>query len=128
MQLWTTLVVIGLLIGLVGVLVTWINRPDWQLKRVTEIVGSADSDVLRVTVAHSSCNAGPPRVRVLDETATVVVLRAEQNVRGDCTAESITTGFEVDLGSRLGNRQIRMQEAGGPMVCRIEDGHRDQCP
>ncbi|MDY7103799.1 MAG: hypothetical protein S0880_21660 [Actinomycetota bacterium] len=110
--------------GLIALLVWSANRPDWEPVAVEEVAGSETSAELSVTVRHMACPDGP-RVEVVEETAAVVTLRAEQNEAGDCDATGLTTTFDVELARPLGDRAI--VGLSGVAACVVDGDPTDRC-
>lgn len=109
---WAGVVHSAVAIALLVAFVAFVKRPDWQLIRIDRVEASTDDDVLAVTVVHARCPGGP-RVRVVEEAAEHVAVRAENNVRGDCDDIALTSTVPVDLKSRLGDRRIELQHGTG---------------
>lgn len=109
---WRALFLVVVIAGVAG-LVTWLDGEDWRPKEITRIAGDADSRELEVDVGHGSC-ASDPRVRIVEENASEVVLRAEQDMHGDCTSEGLTTTFIVELQDVLGDRAVRVDAVDHP--------------
>ena len=87
-------------------------RPRWSERTIADVEGSADSTTLSVTVDHNECANGGPRVRIVDQSESVVELRAEQNERGGCDDIGLASVVTVDLDAPLRERQIVYEGRG----------------
>ena len=113
---------VGLVLAFVGLL----DRPDRERIRIERVEASTRDAVLSITVGHASC--GGPRVRVVEQTATSVVVRADHDTRGGCDSVGLTTTVTVQLDSVLGQRSIRLEGSdSGPVACDIEGAPGDRC-
>lgn len=90
-----------------------IDRPDWGPQPIVGISGAVDQESLEVTVVHGRCPSGDPVVRV-DESATEVRIRAEQDVHGDCEDVELHTMIEVDLDQPLADRPLLVEPPREP--------------
>ena len=121
-----TLVAIAVLIaGFIYLLV----QPRWTERTIAEVNGAIGSSNLEVTVNHNECGNGGPRVRVTEQTAEAVVLRAEQNERGDCNDIGLTSVITVELDAPPGERAILFdpEEQSDSVVCTIDGATTQSC-
>jgi hypothetical protein len=121
-----TLVAIAVLIaGFVYLLV----QPRWTERTIAEVNGAIGSSQLEVTVNHNECGNGGPRVRVTEQSDDAVMLRAEQNERGDCVDIGLTSVITVELDAPLGERAILFDpdEQSGSVVCTIDGATTESC-
>lgn len=121
-----TLAAIALLIaGFIYLLV----QPRWAERTIAEVNGAVVSSTLEVTVNHNECGNGGPRVRVTEQSDDAVVLRAEQNERGDCDDIGLTSVVTVELDAPLGERAILFdpEEQSGSVVCTIDGATTQSC-
>ena len=104
-------------------------QPRWVERTIAEVSGAIGSSTLEVTVNHNQCGNGGPRVRVTEQTAEAVVLRAEQNERGNCDDIGITSVISVELDAPLGERAILIdpEEQSGSVVCTIDGATTQSC-
>lgn len=110
----------------VGALLSYVSRPDWQLIDITSGV-TVDSNLLDVTLVGGVCDSGP-RVREVEGDRGVVVVRAEQNVRGDCDSVGIAETLTLELDEPLGSRRLRLEDARAGARCRVEGATTNPCP
>ena len=111
----------------VGALLSYVNRPDWQLIDITSVTGSVDSNLLDVTLVGGVCDSGP-RVREVEGDRSEVVVRAEQNVRGDCDSVGITETLTLELDDTLGSRRLRLEDVRAGARCRVDGATTNPCP
>jgi len=106
------------------------SRPEWAPVHIEGIVAASESDEIEVTVAHGQCRRGP-RVVVVDETGSLVRLRAEQDEGGSCDSVGLTSEISVELDAELGTRRIeleRFRPTGRPAAACVVDGEpADRC-
>jgi len=104
-------------------------QPRWTERTIAEVNGAIGSPTLEVTVNHNDCGNGGPRVRLTEQTAEAVVLRAEQNERGDCNDIGLTSVIAVELDAPLGERAILFEpeDQSGSVVCLIDGATTQSC-
>lgn len=104
-------------------------QPHWTERSIAEVNGAIGSSTLEVTVNHIECGSGGPRVRVTEQSDEAVVLRAEQNERGDCNDIGLTSVIAVELDAPLGERAILFEpeEQSGSVVCTIDGATTQSC-
>ncbi len=114
---------IALVVGFVAV----IHRPDWKRLPITDVTGSVDSNQLAVAVGYGWCDSGGPRVREIQGDGYTVVIRADQNVRGNCHSNYLTKVVTVELDDVLDNRRIILQDRRPDTTCRIAGAATPPC-
>jgi hypothetical protein len=116
-----------LLVLFVAALVAFRGMSDVQLIGVSRVEARGDDVQIALTVRHGRCSHDP-QARVVSQSDSTVVVRAEHDTIGDCDDIELTSVLVAVLDAPLGERTITIgTSSAGPIECIIDDAPSDRC-